>query len=386
MKNYQLNFCLFYFIYYITFGAFSPYLNVYFDNLGLSGDQIGTINSLCMLAGMLAAPLFGMIADKTRKTKFVMGTLLVLSALSLYVFSIQTKYYPILITFILFGIFKNDIGNLQDSICSKYCNSDNVDFSKIRIFGSFGYLFGSFVLATVLSKLGIEGPYIKTLIFCYLFSVLILFILPSDIEESNKTKINIIPAAKQLFKDKNFITITIIYLFAMCLVDIVNNYIGMHFVNAFKLDSSKVAFYTFVMILPELIILSNGGKIIDKLGWKRFYTIAALGQILRYVVYSLTSNVIIFYIATFTHGLSVLMSAVCNIRFMSEKINRDLLSTAISTYGSVALITQALYNKIFGMLIDKFGTYSIFYFSLILSLILLIIVRSTKIFNDMKKE
>lgn len=383
MKKYYINFCIFYFVYYITFGAFSPYLNVYFGSLGFNGNQIGTLNSLGMLAGMLAAPIFGMIADKTKKTRLVMISLLVSAATTLYVFKRQSLYIPILISFILFGIFKNDIGNLQDSIASKFCKDTELDFSKVRIFGSLGYVFGSFVLASVLSYFGFKGPYVYTMIFCYIFCVFILFFVPTDAEE-NKEKIAILPATLKLIKNRYFILITIIYQFGLSFVDVANNYVGLHFVNSLNVSADKVGFYTFIMVAPEIIVLAKGGEIIKRCGWKRFYTIAAIGQIIRFLGYCLTGNIYIFYLATITHGLSVLMSAVCNIRFMSEKLDKNLLSTAVSTYGSITLVCQALYNKIFGALIDNFGTYSIFYFGLFISLVLLVMVRKTDIFDGMK--
>lgn len=385
VKKYFVNFCIFYFIYYITFGAFSPYLNVYFGKLGFSGSQIGTLNSLGMIAGMLAAPIFGMICDKTRKTKLVMSALLIAASISLYSFMKQREYIPILVTFVLFGIFKNDIGNLQDSIASKFSSDNKLDFSKIRIYGSFGYLFGSFILAGILNRLGIEGPFFILMIICYLSCVIILFFVPSD-NDNQKEDIDIIPATLKLLKNKNFLLITIIYLFGMSYVDVANNYVGLHFVNALNVSSSKIGFYTFAMVGPELLILSKGGEILNRFGWKKIYIYGAIGQTIRFLIYCFTGNIYLFYLGTITHGLSVLVSSVYNIRFMTLKINKNLLSTAISTYASITLITQALYNKVIGILIDNFGTYAVFYLGLIISLLLIVIIKKSDIFDDLKSH
>ena len=51
--------CISYLLFYITMGVYSPYLNLYFERVGLNGSQIGLINSCGYIAAMIFSPIWG---------------------------------------------------------------------------------------------------------------------------------------------------------------------------------------------------------------------------------------------------------------------------------------------------------------------------------------
>lgn len=53
-----------YFCYYLAIGAFYPFLNLYYERIGLSGLQIGLLASIPALMRPLAGPLWGGLADR----------------------------------------------------------------------------------------------------------------------------------------------------------------------------------------------------------------------------------------------------------------------------------------------------------------------------------
>ena len=58
-----------YFIFYTGFGIYLPFINIYYRDIGLSGLEIGLINTLSPLVGMLSAPLWGVLNDRYGKTR-----------------------------------------------------------------------------------------------------------------------------------------------------------------------------------------------------------------------------------------------------------------------------------------------------------------------------
>jgi PPP family 3-phenylpropionic acid transporter len=53
-------------------GAYSPYWPVYFQSLGLPLDAIGVLAAAAALAGLLAAPIWGLLADQVAGSRAVL--------------------------------------------------------------------------------------------------------------------------------------------------------------------------------------------------------------------------------------------------------------------------------------------------------------------------
>jgi len=53
----------FYFLYFGAVGCLSPYLNLYYQRVGLTGLQIGVLSAIAALVTQLASPLWGMLGD-----------------------------------------------------------------------------------------------------------------------------------------------------------------------------------------------------------------------------------------------------------------------------------------------------------------------------------
>lgn len=64
------------FLYFAALSYFIPYVNLYFEDVGLSGGEIGLVRSLPSLVGIVAAPLWGIVSDalRLRRDLFIMGT------------------------------------------------------------------------------------------------------------------------------------------------------------------------------------------------------------------------------------------------------------------------------------------------------------------------
>src|SRR5574341_618210 len=58
------NIRILYLSYYMALGAFLPYINLYYERIGLSGIQIGFLSALMLSTMSLASILWGAAADR----------------------------------------------------------------------------------------------------------------------------------------------------------------------------------------------------------------------------------------------------------------------------------------------------------------------------------
>ena len=216
--------CGFFLLHYMTMGVYTPYVNVYYERLGFTGSQIGLISLIGLLFAMLAAPLFGILCDKTKSDKGVIVFLMLASAASMFLWSKQTTFIPVLFTSTLLLIFRSDIGSISDSLAVKFCNQEEYDFGFVRSIGSLGYLLGAFVVANTLAAFGFQGPYVMCfIVFMILGAILICFFPNSKEEEENSKKedFSLLKDGKELLLNKDFIFIIIVMIFSTMALDCV---------------------------------------------------------------------------------------------------------------------------------------------------------------------
>ncbi len=66
-KMENLLFYVFYFIFFAALSGFTTYINVYLESKGLQGSQFGQITAAGLLISVFFVPLWGIIADKSKK-------------------------------------------------------------------------------------------------------------------------------------------------------------------------------------------------------------------------------------------------------------------------------------------------------------------------------
>ncbi len=60
-----------YFSLYIGIGIFFTFSNVYYHQIGISGTQIGIINTVAPLVGVFSTVLWGFWSDRSGKTRLL---------------------------------------------------------------------------------------------------------------------------------------------------------------------------------------------------------------------------------------------------------------------------------------------------------------------------
>ena len=117
-----------------------PYLPQHLRALGLSGSEIGVLAGASPLMAFLAPPLWGFLADRTRRG----ALLLTLAALgSLTAFSpllSATTTATIAPWMLLAAFFSTPISMLADSLTLERLRESGGDYARIRLWGSVGFI------------------------------------------------------------------------------------------------------------------------------------------------------------------------------------------------------------------------------------------------------
>ena len=393
MKNKNGNFyalCVFYFVYFMSNGLLLPFINIYFEKLGFNGAQIGQINSVALIGSMFLTPLWGIICDKTRRYKSMIGLSILLTFVITYVFSKQTVYPLVLITSIFMVSIRSCTMPISDSVCVTYCNEQQRDYGVLRAIGSFGYVVGSVVITKIAEMFGMDGPLFLIYLMALFIAMVILIPYP-NVEmnkeaKSDKKQSSLFNDLKSLIKNKNYIFILVLAVFTNVVMDSAGGYVGNHLVTTLKLSSSSMGTYLLFAVVPEIFFILVVSRLIRTYGYKKVYAITCLSQILRGVIYALTSSFPIFLLTSLCHMFMTGIASVGHIQYINRSVPVRYVTTAITFYMSFYMIASALFTQIFGIVYDQLGSRYIFLLLALMSAIALVIVLTTKRFNIERNE
>ena len=382
-----LKFQVFYFLLIGAVGCFTPYINVYLEqSIGLNGSQIGLITAISLILGVCVIPLWGIIGDKTRKYNLMLMISLAASIVVLYFYSKQTVYIGVIVFALMLEVARLGSTPMADTITMNYTAKIGGNYGSIRGMGSLGYMLGSMAVGFLADMYGLDGPLFTSYILLLGIALFICFTFtkadPKEEEKEKPQKGNF----KELLTNKNFIFILVLIMITQIVVDSSGAYAGNHLISTLKGDNSLISWLTFVQVLPEFLFLMVASQIIKRLGYKKFFTIATALMAIRLFVYAFIPNSYVFVLISIVHCLGVACSTVASLAYIREVVNPAVFGTAITLLNAAMSIAKAIYGYIFGSIYQYFGSYKIFLISAIIVVIALVIIVTTKRFDNIKKN
>lgn len=381
-----IKFQVFYFLLIGAVGCFIPYINVYLEqSIGLTGSQIGLITAISLILGVCVIPLWGIIGDKTRKYNLMLMISLAASIVVLYFYSKQTVYIGVVVFALLLEVARLGSTPMADTITMNYTAKTGGNYGSIRGMGSLGYMLGSMAVGFLADMYGLDGPLFTSYILLLGIALLICFTFPKADPQEEKEK----PqkgSFKELIKNKNFIFMLVLVMITQIVVDSSGAFAGNHLITTLKGDNSLISWLTFVQVLPEFLFLMIASQVIRKMGYKRFFTLATVLMVIRLFTYAFIPNSYVFVIISIVHCLGVACSTVASLAYIKEVVNPAVFGTAITLLNAAMSIAKAIYGYAFGSIYQYFGSYNIFLISGIIVVVALVLIITTKRFDNIGKR
>ena len=135
---------LYYFCFFSAIAALAPFLNVYLQQRGLSGAEIGLIASIPPLISLIANPFWGGIADRWQVHKQVMALCALVAGLLSFTFGWLDGFFALLLAIVAMIFFRTPVPALLDSTVLDMVKHTGANYGRQRLFGSIGFLVVSY--------------------------------------------------------------------------------------------------------------------------------------------------------------------------------------------------------------------------------------------------
>ncbi len=144
-----------YFAYFAIVGALHPYWGLYLEHLGYEPAKIGLIAAIPFLTRIVAPNIWGWIADHTQKPLLIIQLGALGGFLGFIGVVIQADFYTLVVFLFLYSFFWNAILAQYEVITLDYLADSSHLYSRIRLWGSIGFIWAVITLGYVFKFISI---------------------------------------------------------------------------------------------------------------------------------------------------------------------------------------------------------------------------------------
>ncbi len=146
----------FYFFYFASLGVFVPYWGLYLQWQGFSAQEIGELTAIFLGTRIIAPNIWGWIADHRGQRMRIVRAASLASVLAFSTIFISNDYLWIAIVMLTFSMFWNATLPQFETNTLQHLGEHSHHYSKIRLWGSIGFIVSVSILGVLFEKLSIE--------------------------------------------------------------------------------------------------------------------------------------------------------------------------------------------------------------------------------------
>lgn len=168
---------VYYFTFYMGPGAAVVFLPIWFDQMGMSAEQIGVINAVPILVMMLFNLFIGRLADRAKDWRDVIVVLSIAGGVAPLGLFFVFDFWTILIAWTLVVLPSGLLNPILDAAILRMTRRNGTDFGRIRAWGTLGATLCNAAVGLLVAQLG-SSAFVPLMAALYVLRAVVSLQLP----------------------------------------------------------------------------------------------------------------------------------------------------------------------------------------------------------------
>ena len=346
-------------------GASFPYLSVYYQERGLDLPTIGLLTALGAAAALVAAPLWGAVADRYAGSAFVIPAAALVAAAGSGGLAIATDLGPMVAFLALMSVAFAGLGPTLDARALETVGSDRNRYGRLRVWGS-----ASFIVVVAATGALIERAGATSLFALYIAMMVVLAAvalpLRGDPSAPRLPHLNAIGVVLRHPPVTRFLPAVLLVWTASW---VINWYFSIHLLEL-GAPGELVGSSWAIGALVEIPIMAAYPWLGRRVGSERLLVIGAGCFALRALALLVVSDPLLAAATMVLHGAAFALVLVGGVTFVSRHAPEATAATAQGILSAAVFSVAMMIGPSVGSRIaEAFGTGSLFATALALSLL-----------------
>ncbi len=344
-----------YFFLFAGNGIFFTYINVYYRSIGLSGVQIGLINTLAPLIGIFGSTLWGLLSDRFGRTRLLLGIAAAGAAIGALGISAVQTFIWILPLAAVSSLFANTLGPLVDSVNFAALGEQRERYSRQRIFGTVGFILTSSTVGLLFERTGLRFMFILYPLTLGLF-ILMLSGLKAQSVHLNRS---LFSGVQAFLRQPAWVVFTL-----SVIVQFIGNngFINFLSITLYEMGASDwlVGFAWSAAAISELPVMFFGAWMIRRWGASRLVPVAMAFYLLRIFLYAVMPNPAWALGVNLLHSVTYGVFWIAGVTYAYELAPAEYKATSQGLFVASINLAAVIGSPLSGWLYDNVGRSGMF--------------------------
>lgn len=361
---------------FLTIGFQLPFWPVWLEYKGLTLQEIGIVLAAPVWIKVIFTPLIASSADHfgKRKAPLVLLALLCFGLFNLYF--LVDGFLEILALSLLIGIFFSSFTPLADNLVLTLSQSHQIDYARIRLWGSITFILASILGGYVLA--GRSPDLIPALIVGSLFLLVLCSLLLPELEKplAQRTRRGL----RRLLRNPGFMGF-------LALAGLVQASHAVLYSSATLqwqsqgISDGAIGFLWAEGVLVEILLFAFAKRLFSGFSPVALLALGAMAGLMRWTVMAFEPELNVLLFTQALHGLTFAAAHLGAMQFIAEKVPAEVSARAQGLYSAISIgIIMGGGLFLSGYLYESFGTFAYLFMAgaCILALWIAIILRKLK--------
>jgi PPP family 3-phenylpropionic acid transporter len=332
-----------YFSFYMALGCFMPFINLYYERLGMSGIQIGTLAAVPVLVASSTVLIWGSIADKFQWHRGILRASFLLGAGAILLLSTAETFPQLLLYIVIFAFFTSPTVPLLDSAALEAAESSGHTYGELRLWGSVGWSISAVLIGLIIQRLAIAW-----LFYCYIIIILLTFLLSLfQTRRLEMPQISLRSGYKKLLYNRSFLLFLLSIFLASLTLNAANSFFSIY-LDAIGTSEGGIGLGWAIASMIEIPVMLYSGRIIGRIGAGGLLKIAFIIFAIRLLAFSFTTTPALALSLQLLSGLSFAFYLVGGVTYVKEHTPEGLSTTAQSIYNLVGFGVGSIAGSLVG--------------------------------------
>ncbi|AEV30683.1 arabinose efflux permease family protein [Sphaerochaeta pleomorpha str. Grapes] len=355
-----------FFFAYTIFAIVNPYLQIILRNCGYSYQTIGILLALFEGAGILGPLVMGSLADKTQRFKDTILVSTAMTALGFILVTQGTSQWIVVSGLLVSAFFLRSIIPIQDTVATSLFEGDAKKYTKVRAFGTLGFvLFSLFYAAIKKPVLSDNASILRYILFgCVLFFLPVLAWKEKKRPKRKAKKVVVEPKRKKgAFYDSAFVVGLIIIALNRLSMSTVSSFLSLYMVEELHIEALTLV--NALAASSEIVAMLIAGRLLqsNKVKPVTLLMISALGMVARLVIYAMVPSIFGIISGQLLHSLGYGVFHPAAVQFVFRRVKKSHRATGMAMYISLGTGLPAMLGSTFGGYVTQFYGYKVLFLS-----------------------
>jgi MFS family permease len=316
------------FFFYGALGVLLPYQPLYYQSIGLAGEEIGLLVGLGPLMVLISGPLWGAIGDRFNLHRWLLPIATFGALLPIGLIPLTHDLTALIAVVLLQAFFGTAIGPLMDSAAVDIAETTGTSYGQIRLGGTFGFLIISPAVGWLLTRIPLVSIFYIYIGLMALSAISALALPPRQ----KHWQAPMWQGFRALLTQRTFSLLLI----AGFLVGVAINAVQFFFplyITSIGGDSNLLGIANAIGAISEIPILFGSRRILKRLG--PLWVSVMLGTLIyavRWLLLSFATTAPTIFLVQILHGLSFGLFIAAGVAYVESLAPGGLSATAQSLF------------------------------------------------------